>query len=140
MAAITASQMRKIYVTARELGMDNDLLHIHVHTLTGKDSLKELTIYEAVEVIDSLERKNREPSRPGGMTKKQEAYMRVLAKELGWINEAGQPDEKRLNGFVSKRFGVDHYRWLSVSMASKVIEGLKNMTKNQKEEKACQKQ
>lgn len=132
-AGITASQMRKIHASARERGMDNDLLHIHVVTLTGKDSLKELTIHEAVRVIDSLEGKG--TKEPGGMTWKQMSYIQALARELGWVTEAGKTDDKRLNGFISKRFGVDHYRWLSRSTASKVIEGLKNMLKGQEEEK-----
>ena len=72
---------------------------------------------------------------PGGMTWKQMSYVQSLARELGWVTEAGQVDDKRLNGFISKRFGVDHYRWLSRSMASKVIEGLKNMKKGQEETK-----
>lgn len=132
-AGITASQMRKIHASARERGMDNDLLHIHVETLTGKDSLKELTIHEAVQVIDSLEGKG--TKEPGGMTWKQMSYIQALAKELGWVTEVGKIDDKRLNGFISKRFGVDHYRWLSRSTASKVIEGLKNMLKGQEEAK-----
>ena len=69
------------------------------------------------------------------MTWKQMSYVQSLARELGWVTEAGQVDDKRLNGFISKRFGVDHYRWLSRSMASKVIEGLKNMKKGQEETK-----
>lgn len=132
-AGITASQMRKIHASARERGMDNDLLHIHVETLTGKDSLKDLTIHEAVQVIDSLEGKG--TKEPGGMTWKQMSYIQALAKKLGWVTEAGKIDDKRLNGFISKRFGVDHYRWLSRSTASKVIEGLKNMLKGQEEAK-----
>ncbi len=132
-AGITASQMRKIHASARERGMDNDLLHIHVATLTGKDSLKELTIHEAVQVIDSLEGKG--TKEPGGMTWKQLYFIQSLAKELGWVTEAGKVDDKRLNGFISKRFGVDHYRWLSRSMASKVIEGLKNIRKEQEDMK-----
>lgn len=132
-AGITASQMRKIHASARERGMDNDLLHIHVEMLTGKDSLKELTIHEAVQVIDSLEGKG--TKEPGGITWKQMSYIQALAKELGWVTESGKVDNKRLNGFISKRFGVDHYRWLSRSTASKVIEGLKNMRKGQEDTK-----
>lgn len=69
------------------------------------------------------------------MTWKQMSYIQSMARELGWVTEEGKVDDKRLNGFISKRFGVDHYRWLSRSMASKVIEGLKNMRKGQEETK-----
>lgn len=57
MQPITTSQMRKIYAAAREHGLDNDLLHIHLQTVTGKESLKELTMSEAIKLIDSLEGK-----------------------------------------------------------------------------------
>lgn len=125
MAAITASQMRKIHVSARERGMDNDLLHIHVRTLTGKESLRELTVSEAVRVIDSLEGKSHKPG--DHASAKQMRYIEALAKELGWQKEDGSLDKDRLNGFLSKRYGLDHYRWLTRSTASKVIEGLKHM-------------
>ncbi len=133
MQPITTSQMRKIYAAAREHGLDNDLLHIHLQTVTGKESLKELTMSEAIKLIDSLEGKK---GRTGSMqmTEKQFRYINMLMKDLGWMDENGKRDYKRLNGFCSKRYGIDHYRWLTTSMASKVIEGLKNMLKNQEEE------
>ena len=124
--------MRKIYATAREHGLDNDLLHIHVQTVTGKDSLKELNITEAVKLIDSLEGKKTPPDRMK-MTEKQFRYINMLMKDLGWLDEDGKRDYKRLNGFCSKRYGIDHYRWLTSSKASKVIEGLKNMVNNQED-------
>jgi hypothetical protein len=124
--------MRKIYAVARELGMDNDLLHTHLCTVTGKDSLKELNIQEAVRVIDSLEGKP-VATRTSGMTQKQFKYINILMRDLGWVTEDGRSDYKRLNGFCSKRYGIDHYSWLTVSKASDVIEGLKNMLKEQQE-------
>lgn len=131
MAPITTSQMRKIYVTAKERGMDSDLLHIHIQMLTGKESLKQLTISEAVKVIDSLEGKAVSERK---MTDKQFWYIQVLMRELGWTDEEGKPDFKRLDGFCSKYYRIDHYKWLTPSVASKVIEGLKNMQKNKEEQ------
>ncbi|MBP3487302.1 MAG: regulatory protein GemA [Roseburia sp.] len=131
MAPITTSQMRKIYVTAKERGMDSDLLHIHIQMLTGKESLKQLTISEAVKVIDSLEGKVVSDRK---MTDKQFWYIQALMRELGWTDEEGKPDFKRLDGFCSKYYRIDHYKWLTPSVASKVIEGLKNMQKNKEEQ------
>ncbi|MCM1193925.1 MAG: regulatory protein GemA [Butyrivibrio sp.] len=119
---ITVSQMRKIHVLAREYGLDDDLLHIHVRTVTGKDSLKKLSLREAVRVIDSLEKKSAEQ-----MSWKQQYLMEKLLVELGWIDEKGKPDYKRLDGFCSKRYGVGSHKWLTRAAASKVIEGLKSM-------------
>ncbi len=132
MQPITTSQMRKIYATAREHGLDNDLLHIHINTITGKGSLKELNITEAVKLIDSLEGKKTNP-KSDHMTEKQSRYIYMLMKDLGWLDENGKRDYKRLDGFCSKRYGVDSYKWLTASMASKVIEGLKKMIANQEE-------
>lgn len=131
MTPITTSQMRKIYVTAKERGMDSDLLHIHIQMLTGKESLKQLTISEAVKVIDSLEGKAVSERK---MTDKQFWYIQVLMRELGWTDEEGKPDFKRLDGFCSKYYRIDHYKWLTPSVASKVIEGLKSMQKNKEEQ------
>ena len=125
-AAITAAQMRKIHVLARDYGMDNDLLHIHVQTVTGKDSLKKLSLGEAVRVIDSLDAKTADQ-----MTWRQKYLIDKLLQELRWIDEQGKPDAKRLDGFVSKCCGVDSHNWLTRRNASKVIEGLKNMLKQQ---------
>ena len=84
MQPITTSQMRKIYAAAREHGLDNDLLHIHLQTVTGKESLKELTMSEAIKLIDSLEGKK---GRTGSMqmTEKQFRYINMLMKDLGWM-------------------------------------------------------
>lgn len=132
MAPITAAQMRKIHVIARNQGMDNDLLHIYVETVTGKDSLKKLDIKEAVRVIDGLERKA-----SGGsfqkISRKQSDYIVDLMKKLGWVDGDGKPDYRRLDGFCKKRYSIDSHKWLTSSSASKVIEGLKNMIKNKED-------
>lgn len=125
-AVITAAQMRKIHVLAREYGLDNDLLHVHIQTVTGKDSLKKLSLGEAVRVIDSLEKRSSDR-----MTWKQKYFIDKLLEELGWTDEQGDPDYQRLDGFCSKRFGVDSHKWLTRAAASNVIEGLKNMVKKE---------
>lgn len=132
MASITAAQIRKIYVIAREYGMDNDLLHIHVQTVTGKESLKDLNKEEAIRVIDSFERRSKHDSTKR-MTRKQFEYIKGLMKKVGWVDEKGEPDLKRLDGFCNKRFSVASHKWLTPATASKVIEGLKNMIKNQED-------
>lgn len=131
-AAVTASQMRKIHVLARDHGMDSDLLHVHVHTVTGKDSLRDLSLGEAAKVIDSLER-----GASDRMTWKQRYLVDRLLVELGWMDGQGKPDYRRLDGFCSKRFGVDSHEWLTRALASKVIEGLKNMAQEKEDRDGC---
>lgn len=121
-AAVTAAQMRKIHVLAREYGLDDDLLHVHIQTVTGKDSLKKLSLGEAVRVIDSLDQKAADQ-----MTWRQKYRIDKLLQALGWTDGQGQPDYKRLDGFCGKYYGVGSHKWLTRRNASNVIEGLKNM-------------
>lgn len=126
MTGITPAQRRKIWVLARNNGMDEELLHSYAEQLTGKTSIRELTIMEAVTVIDALE--GRPKTETGNhMTKKQEHYLKCLAKENGMTDEAGELDEKRLDGFCRARYNVMRYTWLTRQQAGKVIEGLKAM-------------
>lgn len=122
---VTAAQVRKIYITARERGVDNDLLHEHIERLVKKDSIKLLTKEEAAEVIDSLEGKPH--TGKDAMTQKQRLYLLALAKKLGWTDGSGKVDEKRLNGMCGKYAKVSRYEWLTRSGASRLIEALKNM-------------
>lgn len=136
MRKITPSQMRKIYALAKENGIDNELLHIIVENETGKSSIAELKIMEAVKVIDKIEGKKQSYNpKKEHMTYKQEAYIKGLAKDLGWVDVDGDIDEKRLNGFCKKYYGIETYKWLTRSLASKVIEGLKQLTSRNDETK-----
>ena len=130
MRKITQAQQRKIHALARELGMDDDLLHGYVSMVTGKDSLKELSIMEAVRAIDGLEAKKGYAA-GDRISRRQEYYIFLLMKRLGWTDENGEPDKKRLNGFVRKQYGIDDYRWTTRGIASKVIEALKALTERQ---------
>lgn len=128
----TPAQLRKIYVLARENGMDSDLLHLHVSRIAGKDSLSRPSITEAVKVIDSLSGKKK--GREERITARQEWKIKDLAKAMGWRNEKGEADEKRLDGFLRERTGVEHYKWLTKKEASGVIEAFKSMLERKKEE------
>ena len=130
MQKITPAQMRKIHMVAKQNGLDDDLLHCHMAALIGKSSLKELTIHEAIVLIDSLEGKQSCPTQDAA-TQKQLHYIKGLAKDLGWINEDGTVDMDRVNGMCRKCAMVDNYRWLTKQGASKVIEALKAMLDRQ---------
>lgn len=137
MRRITPAQNRKIHSLAKEYGLDSDLLHSVVQSETGKSSLKELTVMEAVKVIDRLEGRGQSyDSTREHMTYRQEAYIKGLAKDLGWTGEDGKVDKKRIDGFVRKFYGVDSHKFLSRSMASKVIEGLKSLLSKEVKQEA----
>ena len=46
----SAAQKRKIYSLARSFGMDDELLHSYIEALIHKDSIRQLTVTEAVRV------------------------------------------------------------------------------------------
>lgn len=119
----TPAQLRRIYGLARAQGLDDEMLHSYIFHLTGKASLKELTIREAAAVIDALQ-----PSGgvvAGGITAKQEKYMLALARELGWTDAAGEVDQAILDEFARKNYNKYTVRWLTSKEAGKMIEGMK---------------
>lgn len=133
MRKITAAQNRKIHMLASQLGMDDDLLHEFVGMVTGKEHISSLSISEAVKVIDGLAGK-RDYASGSHMTDRQKKYIFFLMKQAGWTDKDGEPELKRLDGFVRKQYGVDSYRFLDRRTASGVIEFLKDWNKRQKEE------
>lgn len=130
MRTITSAQLRKIHVLSRERGLDDGELHVFIENLTKKDSLKTLSIAEAIKVIDSLEGKQAAPA--GMITAGQEKFIIGLLKDIGWIEIDGRPDIDRFNDFIRERFNVHRMKWLSSCKASQVIEALKAMSNRKK--------
>ena len=130
--AASAAQMRKIYALARERGMDGDLLQVHIGILTGKASLKEITVSDGIRIIDSLEEKRREAAGKDGASPRQLRYIYGLMGKIGWTTEAGEPDTDRLDRFLQSPkagFNLGSHKWLMRSAASRLIEALKDMDK-----------
>ena len=127
MAKITPAQCRKIHVLARERGIDNDTLHAHIYNLTNKESIRSLSISEAVKVIDSLE--GTDTSR---ITYRQKEYMLKLCVRLKWTDDKGQPNIDTLNGFVKGQTGAPDINWLTKKQASKIIEAMKAIAERDK--------
>ena len=116
----TSAQLRKIHVLAGGRGIDNDTLHTHVFNITKKNSLKKLTITEAVNVIDSLQ-----GSEYGRMTWRQKRFIFSLARQLRWLDENGSVDIKVLRSFIKRQTGMPTEEWLTQKAASEVIEAMK---------------
>ena len=133
MNKVTTAQQRKIHALARELGMVDDLLHEYVSMLTEKQSLKDLTVMEAVKVIDAMEGKKGYAA-GDRISWRQERYIECLMAQLEWVLEDGKPDKKRLDGFVKKQYGLDDSRWMTRKTASRVIEGLKALAARKRSE------
>lgn len=124
---ITQPQLRKIYAEAREAGLDNDYLHELVYSIYGKESLKDLEMWEAAMLIDALVKINGGGKRPGMMTEKQKWLLADYQSKLGWT-------DAQMRDFVKKYGHVDFIQWLTKEGASKMIEAINNIyTKHQKE-------
>ena len=101
--------------------------------LTEKQSLKDLTVMEAVKVIDAMEGKKGYAA-GDRISWRQERYIECLMAQLEWVLEDGKPDKKRLDGFVKKQYGLDDSRWMTRKTASRVIEGLKALAARKRSE------
>ncbi|AEG60033.1 phage protein GemA/Gp16 family protein [Desulforamulus ruminis] len=120
---ITAPQLKKIWATARELGMDEDVLRARVAALTGSESISKLTSQQARNVIDNLAPK----AQINRASREQLWKINQLAEQLGW-----KDNPKRLLGFVKKYARVDALGWLTRDQAWRVTEGLKKLISKQK--------
>lgn len=125
---ITQPQLRKIYAEAREAGLDNDYLHELIYSIHGKESLKDLAMWEAAMLIDALVKMNGGGERADRMTEKQEWLLADYQSKLGWT-------DVQMRGFIKKYGHVDFIQWLTKEGASKMIEAVKTIyIKQQKED------
>lgn len=120
---ITPAQIRMIYGIGRRNGLDDDMIHHVAQNLFGKDSLRDLTCWQAGQVIDSLRRKTGEAMEPI-QERASEAQRKYI---LGLAERLMMKDTRQLRHFLRARFGVDDMSFLTPENASKVIEGLKAM-------------
>ena len=141
---MTAQQIQRIYGLGAKIGIvgndRNDDLHALVGALTGKESIKELTDEDYLNVLNELKRraavavsdpkKKRESSR--GMTAGQQGKVWQLMYELKKFDR--KPSSalvgERLCGIIKKEFGIESlpenpFVWLGYSDGSRLIERLK---------------
>lgn len=120
-------QIKKIFALARDAGLDNDVLHELVASVTGSESIKALTKNQGILVIDRLNQLLGYTT--DRASSKQVWQINKLAEELGW-----KDNPKRLRGFLESQQGVSHPKYLKSHQAVKVIEAMKAMKKRQKGE------
>ena len=155
MRKIESFQMKKIYAIGHALGItgtgSEDELHVLVSSVTGKDSIKELSYQEAMAVIKRLEdlqggtaapkpfsRKPKEHSqRPGGVTSGQQKKIWALMYELKKRDKSPNevPLGDRLCAVIKKELHVDAiaknpFAWLTFSQGNALIEVLKGYLKS----------
>lgn len=156
MKNIETFQIRKIYAIANALGITQtdgeDELHTLVTTLTGKESIRELTYREGAVVITRLEElqgcfpkskrpksKKEHPKRPGGVTAAQQKKIWALMYELKKYDTSPctVPLGDRLCAVIKKELGMDAvvkspFAWVTFAQGNKLIEMLKRYTDSAK--------
>lgn len=125
---------KKIWGIAKcpELKLSDEELHLFVAALTGKDSIRELTLREQESVIrallhmkDSARGSGRARTRGNPVTARQREKIQKLADSLGWDKPA------RVNGMCMRMFKVSSVEWLNYRQCSDLIEALKAMLARQ---------
>lgn len=128
---ITTAQLRKIFATAHQLGMDNDELHCMIHGLTGCESIRRLNTSQGARVIDRLDvLAGKKKEIPCKATEAQQRKIIALAKEMGWMG-----DPCRLRAFLEKKAKVSDVRFLSKDSARWIIEALKKIQEGGRSER-----
>lgn len=125
MQPISSGQRRKIFALQKERGLDSDTLKSYIHTLTAKNSIRDLTIKDAIKVIDSLE--GRKQNALHMISEKQKSYIRGLAIQVGFTDFNDNLDQRKLNKWLEKKYNAASIDWLTSKQASNAIEGLKIM-------------
>lgn len=130
----TPEQNRKIWALAAELGFDEMLLRDLVERLTGQRSTSALTMLQANQLIEEMNRLGGKQTRtatssrrPGMATPEQIHKIRSLERELGWVD-----NPKRLQAFMKKYCGgVTRLEWLGFGQARTLIESLKGVLRTE---------
>lgn len=159
---INSSQIQHIYHMAAKLGLlDNnnhkdDLLHVLVYGLTGKESIKKLNNAECKIVINELSKRIKQlqiaqqkhkPKKyedtAKGMTAGQQRKVWALMYQLVELDLKPQTTTaigKRLCGIIKKELHIDAhpskpFAWLGFDEANKLIEMLKRYIKSAENKK-----
>lgn len=110
--------MKKLWATARNYGVDSELLHSMAFEEFGKEHISELTDAEARALCDKLSGK---AINTRAMTEKQKKYIGRL------LDEKFSNDKKRIEGWFSKFIGTVQIETLTKAEASKAITMLKKL-------------
>jgi hypothetical protein len=110
-----------IWSLARQMDIPEDVLRDNAQRISGKRSLRALSVSQAARLIDQMQGKRQQSETRA--TDGQLAVIRDYARKLGW------EDPKRLHGWILSRYGVERLEWLRSEQASLCIEALKAMLK-----------
>jgi len=119
--------IKKIWATARSIGMEQEDIYNVLQRETGKDSMRQCSQKELERVLLSLQSmQGFNNFRGNRVTKKQLWKIGQLEKQLGW-----QDNPQRLKGFIKKFYSVEQMEWLTSTQAWRLIESLKKLAQKE---------
>lgn len=132
------ASIRTLWAIAKspELSMSSDDLHALIYRETGKDSMKKLTqgeVNDLARVLQNLKdgvgssassKRTDAGGDPRTIAQRRKIYQ--LCYDLGWND-----DNRRINAFAKRMFGVERVEWLTPAQCYKLIEALKKMAARQ---------
>ena len=122
--------MRQLWATAKNYGIDSEMLHGLCLEELNQEHISKLSEREGKYLIDRIKGKDvPKPAPRGRASNEQKKYIRDLATKLGWND-----NPLRLSGFIKKYAKIDNIDWLTAYQASKIIEALKRMVLDRKDE------
>lgn len=132
------ASIRTLWAIAKspELSMSSDDLHALIYRETGKDSMKKLAqgeVNDLARVLQNLKdgvgssassKRTDAGGDPRTIAQRRKIYQ--LCYDLGWND-----DNRRINAFAKRMFGVERVEWLTPAQCYKLIEALKKMAARQ---------
>ena len=105
----TGKQVRAIYAIAREQGINSEKLHKHIKKKYGKESISDLTLQEASELIDCLrqiEAVNEDRDKNGDGIKEIRKWLTRIEERLMILETRYEKVLDRLIGEIEIKQGV----------------------------------
>jgi len=129
----TSKQVRAIYAIAREQGINSEKLHRHIKKKYGKESLGELTVKEASELIDCLrqiEAVNEDRDKNGDGIKEVRKWLTRIEEKMQAIEEKLTILETRYEKVLDRLISeVELKQGLRLSMLEEQMRALRAMLK-----------
>jgi len=123
---MTPAQRRRMFAMAKEIGLDLGDLREMACQWTGKRSVSSLNKSQAEKLLLRLQQHKgadqETTTGAGRLSPRQLKLIQTLYSQLDW-------KVAQLREWLKVYHGVDHEKWLTPQLASKVIEGLKAMIK-----------
>jgi len=138
---VTSKQIRAIYAIAREQGISKERLEKHIKKKYGKESLGELTVKEASELIDCLrqiEQYNEAKDKNGDGNKKIRAKITRIEERMAEIEERLMKLEVRYEKILSKLIDdIEIKQGVRIAEVEREVRAIRTMLKEyfKKEEK-----